>query len=96
MAPDAFPARTICPAWGLNGGGSGAPGNAVIERADGTTQTILKDVVMLKEGDRVRVHSGGGGGFGDPRRRDRERLRTDVMRGYVSLQAARDIYGLND
>ncbi len=88
--------RTICPAWGLNGGGSGAPGNAVIERAEGTTQTILKDVVMLKEGDRVRVHSGGGGGFGDPRRRDRERLRTDVMRGYVSLQAARDIYGLND
>ena len=25
--------RTICPAWGLNGGGDGAPGHAVIERA---------------------------------------------------------------
>ena len=52
---------------------------------------------MLKEGDRVR----------SPDRRRRRlsairgaatasALRTDVMRGYVSLQAARDIYGLND
>ena len=88
--------RTICPAWGLNGGGDGAPGHAVIERPDGTSQVILKGVVMLKEDDRVRVHSGGGGGYGDPQRRDRERLRTDVMRGYVSPQAARDIYGLSD
>jgi N-methylhydantoinase B len=52
--------------------------------------------VMLTAGDRVRIHSGGGGGYGDPRRRDRERVRTDVMRGYVSPQAARDVYGLSD
>jgi N-methylhydantoinase B len=88
--------RTLCPAWGLNGGGDGQPGHALIERSDGTTQAALKDVVMLNAGDRVRIHTGGGGGYGDPRRRDRDRVRTDVMRGYVSPTAARDIYGLND
>jgi N-methylhydantoinase B len=88
--------RTLCPAWGLNGGGDGEPGHALIERADGTTQAALKDVVMLNTGDRVRIRTGGGGGYGDPRQRDRDRVRTDVMRGYVSPEAARDIYGLNE
>ena len=34
--------RTICPAWGLNGGGDGAPGHALIERPDGTSQVIAQ------------------------------------------------------
>jgi N-methylhydantoinase B len=88
--------RTISPAWGVNGGGEGQPGHALIERADGTTQAALKEVVMLSAGDRVRIHTGGGGGYGDPRRRDRERVRTDVMRGYVSPHAAREIYGFDE
>jgi N-methylhydantoinase B len=88
--------RTLCPAWGMNGGGDGARGHAQIERADGTTQEALKETLMLNAGDRVRIHTGGGGGFGDPSKRNRERLRSDVMRGYVSAEAARNIYGLNE
>jgi N-methylhydantoinase B len=55
----------------------------------------LKETLMLNAGDRVRIRTGGGGGYGDPKRRDRERVRTDVMRGYVSPEAAREIYGLD-
>jgi N-methylhydantoinase B len=88
--------RTISPAWGLNGGGDGKPGDALVERVDGTTQAALKEVVMLNAGDRVRIHSGGGGGYGDPRRRDRDRVRADLSRGYVSPEAARDIYGWSE
>jgi N-methylhydantoinase B len=88
--------RTLSPAWGMNGGGKGQPGAAIIERADGTTQNALKDVVMLKAGDRVRTHTGGGGGYGDPKRRDRDRVRTDVRRGYISPETAREIYGLDE
>jgi N-methylhydantoinase B len=88
--------RTLCPAWGLDGGGDGAPGHVLIERADGTAQVAMKEVVMLNDGDRVRIRTGGGGGYGDPKRRDRSRVRTDVMRGYVSPQAAHEIYGLNE
>ncbi len=88
--------RTLSPAWGINGGGEGASGNAIIERTDGTTQQALKEVAMLNAGDRVCIHSGGGGGYGESRRRDRDRVRSDVARGYVSIQAAREIYGLDD
>lgn len=58
--------RTISPAWGLDGGGEGKPGHVLIERADGTTQVALKETLMLKAGDRVRIQTGGGGGYGDP------------------------------
>jgi N-methylhydantoinase B len=87
--------RTLCPAWGMNGGAPGASGTALIERADGTTQGALKDVVMLKAGDRVRIQTGGGGGYGDPKQRDRERVRTDLRRGYISMAAAREVYGFD-
>ncbi len=36
----------------------------------------------------------GGGGFGDPRERPREQVIDDVAEGYISAQAARDIYGV--
>ena len=35
---------------------------------------------------------GGGGGWGDPRARAPERVREDVVCGYVSRDAARDDY----
>ena len=85
--------RTRSPAWGLNGGSEGQPGHVLIERADGTTQVALKETLMLNAGDRVRVRTGGGGGYGDPLLRDSDRVRTDIMRGYVSAEAAHDIYG---
>jgi N-methylhydantoinase B len=87
--------RTQCPAWGLHGGRDAEPGNVVIEAANGSTRTALKDAVQLKAGDRVRIETGGGGGFGDPCRRSRERVGDDVRKGYVSEAAARKIYGLN-
>jgi N-methylhydantoinase B len=38
--------------------------------------------------------SSGGGGFGNPLERDPEAVRDDVRDGFVSLEAARDIYGV--
>jgi N-methylhydantoinase B len=87
--------RTTCPAWGIHGGHDGAPGNVTIEAADGTTRTALKDSVQLSAGDRVRIETGGGGGFGDPLQRNRDRLREDVRKGYISIEVARAIYGLS-
>ena len=51
--------------WGLAGGGEGAPGKTEIVRLDGTIETLRsKDSTRLKKGERVRVSSPGGGGFG--------------------------------
>jgi N-methylhydantoinase B len=88
--------RTKCPPWGMNGGMDAEPGHVLIEHADGTTRSALKEAVMLEAGDRVRIHSGGGGGFGDPRLRSRERVRTDVLRGYVSREAALSVYAFDE
>ena len=45
-------------------------------------------------GERVVMRTGGGGGYGDPRERPVDRVVTDVVRGYVSVERARDDYGV--
>ena len=48
----------------------------------------------LQAGDRVRMSTGGGGGYGDPRERPVELVRRDVIRGFVSRESASDDYGV--
>ncbi len=50
--------------------------------------------LRLKQGDLVVWELGGGGGYGDPRTRDPERVQRDVARGYVTAEAARADYGV--
>lgn len=50
--------------------------------------------LRLKQGDVFSWELAGGGGWGNPRERDPERVRRDVLNGYVSLEAARDEYGV--
>ena len=51
--------------YGLHGGRDGSPGGNVAIRKDGSQQTIpAKGSVRLKRGDRVRIESPGGGGWG--------------------------------
>ena len=48
----------------------------------------------MQAGDRVRMATGGGGGYGDPRERPVELVQRDVIRGFVSPESARDDYGV--
>ena len=50
--------------------------------------------VPMPPGAILYAQSGAGGGWGDPFERDPERVRADVRRGYVSLEAARRDYGV--
>jgi N-methylhydantoinase B len=50
--------------------------------------------VPLKRGDVFSTWQGGGGGYGDPLDRDDERVRVDVLDGYVSREAAERDYGV--
>ena len=45
-------------------------------------------------GSVFRYRTNGGGGWGDPRERDPERVIRDVRDEYVSIAAARDVYGV--
>ena len=78
------------PAGGLAGGGAGAP--ALVAKADGT-RPHPKGRSVLQPGDRLLMHYGGGGGYGDPRLRDPAALRRDLDDGYVTREGARRDYG---
>ena len=53
--------------YGLSGGEPGAVGRTQVLRADGSCQTIAgKASVRLKAGERIRVETPGGGGWGAP------------------------------
>jgi 5-oxoprolinase (ATP-hydrolysing) len=53
--------------YGLRGGAAGSPGRNAVERRDGTTQELrARDTLRLEAGDRLRIETPGGGGFGAP------------------------------
>ncbi|MCC6469508.1 MAG: hydantoinase B/oxoprolinase family protein [Alphaproteobacteria bacterium] len=88
--------RHFCPASGSRGGMPGLPAYSVIRHAEGREEVVpSKRVTTLKPGDRVLVETAGGGGYGDPRKRDPELVKADVANGKVSADAAAKIYGVN-
>jgi N-methylhydantoinase B len=73
--------RARIPCQGLFGGGPGAPGR--VETADGRTLDS-KAQHWMRSGDRVVLHTPGGGGYGDPRERDAARIAEDIAAGRVT------------
>jgi N-methylhydantoinase B len=89
--------RANCEPWGLEGGLGGA-GNRIGLHVAGEELPVGPNAKIfskrLTTGDSFVVYSGGGGGFGPPRERPIERVCHDVRQGYVSIEAARDLYGV--
>jgi N-methylhydantoinase B len=72
---------------GMLGGKAGATHHYVLRRAkDGTDRVVgTKEVgITIEPGDRLIVHSGGGGGWGDPARRSPEARDRDLADGFVT------------
>jgi N-methylhydantoinase B len=88
--------RTLDPPRGLEGGLPGAAGHAILRRAaDGSEETIVKRTqVPIEPGDTVTFLTPGGGGYGDPRERDRATLAREIDEGLISAEAAASAYGL--
>lgn len=77
---------------GVNGGGDGKKAELRVEEADGTAWTPPIYGVRRASPNRLTMSSPGGGGYGDPRTRDPERVLRDVLDGTVSPEAARTVY----
>lgn len=81
--------RTEHPAEGAEGGMSGSLGRVV--KGDGTVLDPKKSY-YLKTGERIIFNTAGGGGYGDPLQRNLENVLEDVREGWVTLDAAHNIY----
>ncbi len=83
------------PHWGFDGGKPGLRNYALVQSKEKGEFEILKTSGLpLAEGDRVAIIAGGGGGYGNPYERDIEKVRWDVINGYVSIEGARKEYGV--
>ena len=82
--------------WGYDGGLS-APGNGIIV-APGTPQERSLDIMSANNWVDADVEldywQGGGGGWGDPRKRPVEWVLEDVQAELVSIERAREVYGV--
>ncbi len=83
------PDQIIYPAPGLFGGQPGGLGAVWLNG-----QRIERFPPMeFRPGDICVIRVPGGGGYGPPREREPSRVAQDVKHGYVTPQAARDMYG---
>lgn len=83
-------------AQGILGGGAGLANRGELRYPDGSVHKCKsKEVVSgIPKGTRWYQVAGGGGGYGDPRRRPAELVAREVRYGYVSQQSAEDNYGV--
>lgn len=85
--------RFIKGPWGLFGGQDG--GCAKFEFSEGV-EFPAKARAVIHNGQHVEITTPGSGGYGDPRQRDRALVRRDLAEERVSLEVARNVYGLDD
>jgi N-methylhydantoinase B/oxoprolinase/acetone carboxylase alpha subunit len=67
-----------------------------MREAYGKASTSRYSNVAIKEGDRVCLVMPGGGGYGDPEKRDPDSLAHDLCEGNVSAKAAAELYGYKE
>lgn len=79
---------------GVQGGGSAKPGRCIINPDMPNEVTVHSKCpgLVLKRGEILSVQSAGGGGWGDPKKRARDAILTDLQNGYITYEAARRDY----
>ena len=91
--------------WGLYGGMEGSNGATLVQSAGSKEWLTVSQAfnkrssskysnITLRPGDRIHLIAPGGGGWGNPRERDRAMVREDLAEGYISARSAEEDYGL--
>ena len=92
-----FGERGKYPPRGIAGGGDGKTNQFIYEQEDGehSPPMISKMVgIHISRGQRLRLQTPGGGGYGNPFKRDEAMVLRDVQLGYVTEDAAKTEYGV--
>jgi N-methylhydantoinase B len=85
------PDKLRYPPPGIAGGQPGRLGRVFVNGGD---MDPGQSVLAMQRGDRILMELPGGGGFGRPWERDPRAVAADVAAGFVSLEEARDSYGV--
>jgi N-methylhydantoinase B len=89
-----FGRHTVLP-WGMAGGQDGSPNYMEFVHADGAPHVFGKVAgYRLARGESVRLVTGTGGGYGDPRTRPPDEVRRDVRDGTITPAMAHRDYGV--
>jgi N-methylhydantoinase B len=78
------------PPRGLFGAGPGSGARFLVNGQNGDPSGLT----LCLPGDVIQFDSAGGGGYGDPLQRDPQAVEVDVINGYVSIEKAREDYGV--
>lgn len=82
---------------GVAGGGSALTNRFTYEQADGEHSPPMVSKMLgihIERGQKLRLETPGGGGYGDPHLRDPQAVARDVRLGYVTPEAAEAAYGV--
>ncbi|GAA6186574.1 hydantoinase B/oxoprolinase family protein [Aliiglaciecola sp. NS0011-25] len=76
--------------WGVNGGAPGMRSTKLLQRADGSEETLPAkcEGIEVKKGDILYFNTWGGGGWGDPLLREPQLVLDDINRSLVTIQGA--------
>ncbi len=82
--------------YGLAGGTNGGPAKLILNkgRSGETNLGVFVAGLKVKKGDHLTFYSNGGGGYGNPLEREPKLVLEDVIDGYISLEKARNVYGV--
>ncbi|MEB3760011.1 MAG: hydantoinase B/oxoprolinase family protein [Desulfurococcales archaeon] len=70
--------------WGLRGGMPGQPAIYMVRYKDGRTKILpSKATIQLGEGDEIIIMTAGGGGYGDPCKREQYLIEKDLEEGRI-------------
>ena len=85
--------RTELAPFGTEGGLDGATNELEVWRSGKVVAKLARNTAFpLEKGDRIVLKTGGGGGYGDPKGRDRAAIEKDLEMGYITLDEAKIHY----
>lgn len=86
--------RNATTPWGIDGGKRGSTNAIEVVRGTACTRLTRPAHFALRRGDRIRIITGGGGGWGDPLDRAPEAVAEDCRAGLLNAAQAAEIYGV--
>jgi N-methylhydantoinase B len=83
--------------WALEGGLEGSGNYVEVIKTDGSQERYsFVSGLTVNRDDVIRVITSCGGGYGDPKKRDAEKIKADIKNELLTLERAQEIYGVKE